>query len=137
MHSSRRGNKRGTMNEVQDERSGLDTTSASLHFTTMRKRALILAAMILALCGTGAAASEQARLAQFLAGCEVIGSSLVTDHALTAAALHWLVKHTGITPQRAHTLIDRYRNRPDEWGKVLQLMRAELDDPPPQPVTKK
>jgi hypothetical protein len=125
------------VNEITDVRSGLDTTPASLHFTTMHRRTLILAAMVLALCGTGAVASEQTRLAQFLAGCEVIGSSLVTDRALTAAAMRWLVKRTGITPARARALIDRYRNRPDEWGKVLQLMRAELEDPPPQPVTRK
>ncbi len=91
-------------------------------------RVLVLAAL---LCSAAQAASREQRLATFIAGCEVLSDAALATPERKAAALDWLVRQTGITPQRARSMIDEYRDRPEDWRRILELVRATLLPPPP------
>jgi hypothetical protein len=75
----------------------------------------------------GTQASELTRFVRFLAGCRLLAQVSVTNPSKASKALAWLVEHTGITPEKAARIVERYRGRPDEWQKVLVLTAQELE----------
>jgi hypothetical protein len=81
------------------------------------------------------ASSTEERLVTFLAGCELLNRASAMEPDVRADALRWLIAHTGITPERAVKLIERYRKRPEDWRKVLEEVRQVLEPKPDQGET--
>jgi hypothetical protein len=96
----------------------------------MRRLATPLTAAVVAtvaVLATPCAASELTRFVEFFAGCRLLEQVSVTDPSRATAAFASLVKHTGMTPDRAVRFVERYRRRPGDWKKVLALVTAELE----------
>jgi hypothetical protein len=67
-------------------------------------------------------------LAQFIAGIEILRAAPDLDERGRAKKYVQLVEITGIDAETAARMIRRYRNRPDDWGKVLSRVRELLDE---------
>jgi hypothetical protein len=75
--------------------------------------------------------SREERLVEFMAGCEVLSEAVTMPLAEKADAMRWIVARSGLKPARAIAMIKSYRNRPDDWRKVLDAVRARLEEKPP------
>jgi hypothetical protein len=91
-----------------------------------------VAVVLVAACLAGAASREE-RLATFLAGCEVIHHSALASPDRKAAALQWLIGHTGITPASARSMLDEYRGKPQELRRLLEAVRTAMLPPQAKP----
>ncbi|MBD3239118.1 MAG: hypothetical protein GF331_00925 [Chitinivibrionales bacterium] len=82
--------------------------------------------LVLLIAAPSWALSGEERLARFLAGCKVLNTAVTASPEHKAAAMQWLVEHTGLTPAKAAAMIGSYRNRPDDWTRVVERMQTLL-----------
>lgn len=93
------------------------------------KRLLSIPSLMLLMLLTAASSSamgREERLARFLAGSELVRAAVTAPEEHKAAAMRWLVEHTGLTPAKASAMIDSYRSRPKDWARVVERMKTLL-----------
>lgn len=95
--------------------------------SSSRRFRLLLSVCLLCASSALAGGTEQ-RLAQFLAGCELLNTAIAVDGARRAAAMRWLIAHTQMTPEKAIRLVRSYHDRPEDWSRVLVLMKEALEE---------
>jgi hypothetical protein len=83
---------------------------------------------VVAFAASHSHAASRQQEAQFLAGCEVLAGAVSAAPAVRAAAFRWLMRQTGITAAGAVSMVESYRDRPDEWRRMLDTVRGCLDD---------
>jgi len=90
---------------------------------------LVGVCLAVSVCGE----SREARLAEFIAGTEVLRDAALVGPERRAAALAWLTERTGITVERARSMIVEYRNRPEDLRRLLEAVRAVMVPPEKEP----
>jgi len=76
-------------------------------------------------------AASRRQEAQFLAGCEVLAVASGATPAVRGGAFRWFVRHKGETAADALKMVESYRNRPEEWRRMLENARGCLEDAQP------
>jgi hypothetical protein len=95
------------------------------------KRFLLSAMLAWGLAATAAAAPaapDEVRLARVLAGIAILRSANLESGPEKLARFKQLKKITGLDNARMTALIDRYKNDPEGWDRIMQLVRTLVEN---------
>lgn len=69
---------------------------------------------------------EERKLAKFIAGVELLEAERTISPEEKLAWFDKLSELTGIDSKRANVLIERFKNNPNKWAKILELASQEV-----------
>ncbi len=69
---------------------------------------------------------EEKRLAKYIAGIELLEAERTITPDEKSAWYEKLSELTGLTAEQANNLVDRFKNNPEKWAKVLELASQEV-----------
>jgi hypothetical protein len=81
-------------------------------------------ALIAATCAWSGSRQD---LAAYLAGVELLQSADHLSANIVARRYHELVHLTGIDAPEAAALIEQYKNRPEQWKRVQEMIATNLE----------
>ena len=102
-------------------------------------RLIGIVSVLVASVAVTASAGSRRNMEQFLWGVYALQECHGLTDAQKAAYFQSLSAITGVTVQRARHFVNQYRNRPDDWQKVLDAIgkvpsTVEPNAPPPPPA---
>lgn len=69
---------------------------------------------------------DEKKLARFIGGIEMMESERTLSPAEQAAWYQKICELTGLTSEKIKELIDRFKNNPEKWAKILEFASQEI-----------